>query len=124
MQPLTLGADWPASWKLSHHYDRMEAWGERLVAGHAHAYATRLAETLAMIGRAAAPPARVLDVAAAQGNYSLALAALGYDVTWNDLRADLADYVRLKAPDAPLRYAPGDAFDLAPGSFDVLLVGE
>ena len=38
----------------------------------------------------------MLDLAAGQGNFSLALAERGYRVTWNDLRGDLEGYVRLK----------------------------
>jgi hypothetical protein len=43
------------------------------------------------------PPA-FSTFAAAQGNFSIALAGLGYQVTWNDLRPELVDYVRLKLP--------------------------
>jgi 2-polyprenyl-6-hydroxyphenyl methylase/3-demethylubiquinone-9 3-methyltransferase len=49
----------------------------------------------------------------AQGNVSLALAELGYRVTWNDLRADLADYVRLKYETGSITFAPGNTFELA-----------
>jgi 2-polyprenyl-6-hydroxyphenyl methylase/3-demethylubiquinone-9 3-methyltransferase len=58
------------------------------------------------------PGARILDIAAAQGNFSIALAELGYDVTWNDLRADLAQYVQLKHERGTIHYAPGNVFEL------------
>lgn len=78
-----------------------------------------------LIQRAVAPPARVLDIAAAQGNFTLALAEAGYEVTWNDLRADLADYVRLKQERGVVHFAPGNAFDLGLGAaFDVVLITE
>lgn len=67
----------------------------------------------------------MLDLAAAQGNYTLWMAERGYDVTWNDLRADLEGYVRLKQERGTVRYAPGNAFELQFESpFDLVLVME
>jgi 2-polyprenyl-6-hydroxyphenyl methylase/3-demethylubiquinone-9 3-methyltransferase len=125
MKQLRLDAGWPDSWKYSFAYDRMEIYGERDRRGYAYAYAERRRRTLAMVARAAAPAARVLDVAAAQGNFTLALAELGYDVTWNDLRADLADYVRLKHERGTVRFAPGNVMELGfVECFDVVLITE
>lgn len=71
------------------------------------------------------PGDRVLDLAAAQGNYTLWLAERGYDVTWNDLRADLEGYVRLKHERGTVRYAPGNVFDLRfDAPFDLVLIAE
>jgi 2-polyprenyl-6-hydroxyphenyl methylase/3-demethylubiquinone-9 3-methyltransferase len=71
------------------------------------------------------PGARVLDIAAAAGNFSLPLAEMGYDVTWNDLRADLVDYVRMKHEKGSLSFAPGNAFELSfPYFFDAVLITE
>lgn len=78
-----------------------------------------------MLTEVLSPGARVLDIAAAQGNFSLALAELGFDVTWNDLRAELADYVRLKYERGKIGYAPGNAFELDfPALFDAILITE
>lgn len=116
---------WPESWRYSHPYDRLEIWGDLRHRGYAYAYAERRRHALELIRRAVAPPARVLDIAAAQGNFTLALAEAGYEVTWNDLRADLADYVRLKHERGVVHYAPGNAFDLGFGAeFDVVLITE
>lgn len=116
---------WPQSWKESYHYDREEIWNEPQVYGYAYAYANRRRETLRLLTDVLAPGARVLDLAAAQGNFSLALAELGYDVTWNDLRAELADYVRLKHERGALQFAPGNAFELQfPQPFDAVLAAE
>jgi 2-polyprenyl-3-methyl-5-hydroxy-6-metoxy-1,4-benzoquinol methylase len=104
---------WPESWKQSYSYDLEEVYGVDRQSGYALAYQNRRQVTLDLITSALAPGARVLDVAAAQGNFSLTLAEMGYDVTWNDLRAELADYVRLKHERGTIRYAPGNAFDLA-----------
>ncbi|MCX5949966.1 MAG: methyltransferase domain-containing protein [Cyanobacteria bacterium] len=67
----------------------------------------------------------MLDIAAAQGNFTLSLAEIGYQVTWNDLRDDLAGYVKLKHTFGDVAYAPGNAFDLDfPDLFDGVLITE
>ena len=118
-------ADWPPSWVESHHYDRLEFGADASRPGYSSAFALRRAHILELITRVAPPGARILDVAAAQGNFSLALAELGHDVVWNDLRHDLAPYVRLKHERGRVTYAPGDVFALGFGAeFDVVLAGE
>ena len=68
---------------------------------------------------------KILDLAAAQGNYSLLLAEMGYDVTWNDLRSDLIDYVKLKYVKGKIDFIPGNVFELRLTSkFDVVLIAE
>jgi len=63
--------------------------------------------------------------AAAQGNYILALAEQGYDVMWNDIRAELADYVKLKYERGTVAYKAGNAFEMdVPECFDVVLALE
>ena len=50
---------------------------------------------------------------------------MGYDVTWNDRRAELADYVQLKYERGAIQYAPGDAFEIdLPHLFDAALIAE
>lgn len=117
--------NWPQSWKESYFYDQSEIYGKISHHGYAYAYANRHRETLRLLTAVLAPGARILDVAAAQGNFSLALAELGFDVTWNDLRAELADYVRLKHERGKIEYAPGNAFELNfPALFDAVLITE
>jgi 2-polyprenyl-3-methyl-5-hydroxy-6-metoxy-1,4-benzoquinol methylase len=72
-----------------------------------------------------AAPARILDIGAAQGNFSLQLAEMGFEVTWNDLRGELAEYVRLKHEHGTLHFAVGNAFELQfPQPFDAVLITE
>jgi 2-polyprenyl-3-methyl-5-hydroxy-6-metoxy-1,4-benzoquinol methylase len=116
---------WPDSWKDSYVYDLEEVYGEITNRGYAYAYDNRRRQTLRLLTNVLAPGARVLDIAAAQGNFSIALAEMGYDVTWNDLRENLADYVRLKHDQGNLQFAPGNAFGLNfPSPFDAVLITE
>jgi len=117
--------EWPASWKLSYNYDLLEVYGAETAKGYSNAYDNRRKHTLELISKVAAPGAKVLDVAAAQGNFSIALAELGYEVTWNDLREDLAEYTRLKQDRGVIHYVPGNILDLSlDEKFDVVLIAE
>jgi 2-polyprenyl-6-hydroxyphenyl methylase/3-demethylubiquinone-9 3-methyltransferase len=117
--------DWPQSWNDSYFYDRSEIYGEISHHGYAYAYENRRRETLRLLTEVLSPGSSVLDIAAAQGNFSLALAELGFDVTWNDLRGELADYVRSKHERGQIRFAPGNAFELAfPSLFDAVVITE
>ena len=118
-------ANGPEPWREAHGYDLNEIYGRISNRGYAYAYEVRRRMTLALIQEALAPGARILDVAAAQGNFSLALAELGYRVVWNDLRAELAGYVGLKHERGEIDYAPGNAFELGFGEeFDAVLIAE
>jgi 2-polyprenyl-3-methyl-5-hydroxy-6-metoxy-1,4-benzoquinol methylase len=117
--------DWPESWKLSYAYDRQEIYGEVFNRGYVYAYENRRHETLRLLTEVLPPGARILDVAAAQGNFSLTLAEMGYDVTWNDLREELINYVWQKYERGQLQFAPGSLFDLQfPNFFDAVLITE
>ncbi len=121
----TPAADWPESWRHVHGFDRIEIFGDRSNPGHTRAYANRARHVLELADSALRPGDRVLDIAAAQGTYTLWLAERGFDVTWNDLRADLEGYVRLKWERGTVRYAPGNAFELSfPSPFDLVVVTE
>ena len=104
--------DWPASWKYSYPYDQQEIYDQITDHGYAYAYRNRRDSTIQMVQEVVPEGGRILDMAGAQGNFSLALAELGYDVTWNDLREDLVDYVKLKHEKGNLSFAPGNAFEL------------
>jgi 2-polyprenyl-3-methyl-5-hydroxy-6-metoxy-1,4-benzoquinol methylase len=125
MKRVYLEKSWPESWKYSYPYDLEEVYGEITNRGYAYAYDNRRRHTLRLLTEVLTPGARILDIAAAQGNFSLALAEMGYDVTWNDLREDLADYVKLKHERGKIQFAFGNVFDLSfPSSFDAVLITE
>lgn len=125
MKHVTWQPDWAESWKLSYEYDRMEIHGELMHRGYLYAYENRRRMTMKLLSEVLPLGASVLDIAAAQGNFSLALAELGYRVTWNDLRSELAGYVKLKYETGELHYAPGNAFELRfEHLFDAVLITE
>jgi 2-polyprenyl-3-methyl-5-hydroxy-6-metoxy-1,4-benzoquinol methylase len=125
MKRVTLEPNCPESWKYSYQYDLIELYGQPTQLGHTYSYNNRRQHTLDLVQKVAKSGAKILDVAAAQGNFSLWLAELGYEVTWNDLRSDLIDYVRLKQESGTLNFAPGDVFTLGfEDKFDVVLITE
>jgi 2-polyprenyl-6-hydroxyphenyl methylase/3-demethylubiquinone-9 3-methyltransferase len=116
---------WPESWRKSYDFDRMEVFGAEPRSGHTVAYDRRRQMALAAVQEVAPAGARVLDVAAAQGNFTLALAETGYCVTWNDLREDLVGYVQLKHEHGDVDFMPGNIYDIETGAtFDLVLMTE
>jgi len=125
MKKIAFQRSWPESWKLSYSYDLLEIYGSGSDPGYANAYRNRKRYAIEAVVSLATAGARILDVAAAQGNLTLALAELGYDITWNDLRADLAEYVALKHEFGKVSYAPGNALNLdLTEAFDLVLATE
>ena len=109
----------------SYIYDREEVFGPATNLGYAYAYRNRHRETLKLITESVKLGSTILDLAAAQGNFTLALAELGYRVTWNDLRAELVEYVKMKYERGDVDYVIGNAFDLPfAARFDCVLFCE
>lgn len=125
MKIVSLPEDPPESWQLSYTYDLLEIYGSTSRPGYRYAYQNRQRKTLDAIARISTPGAKILDLAAAQGNFTLALAECGYEVTWNDLREDLIDYVKLKHETGIIHYVAGNIFDLnLQNHFDIVLIAE
>lgn len=125
MERVNYDSNWPESWKISYKYDLQEIYGEITYRGHTYAYANRFRHALELVKKVAKPGAKILDIAAAQGNFSLTLAELGYEVTWNDIREELIDYVKSKREHGIIHFAPGNIFTLNfKGDFDVVLIAE
>ena len=68
MRRVTPDETWPALWRDCYAYDLAEVYGEPDNRGYANAYANRRAQALRLVDSVLAPGARILDVAAAQGN--------------------------------------------------------
>lgn len=125
MKKINFEPHWPESWKNSYDHDRLEIYHEQSNRGYYYQYNNRFQQTLDFVKSVAKPGAKILDLAAAQGNFSLSLAELGYDVTWNDLRDELIDYVKLKYERGTIHFLPGNIFELKLAhQFDVILLGE
>lgn len=125
MKNISPRSDWPDSWKSSYECDRQEIYSQITNAGYAYAYDNRRKKTLSLVAAAVPKHARILDIAAAQGNFSIALAEMGYRVTWNDLREELIGYVKLKHEYGELKFAAGNAFELIfQSQFDAVLITE
>jgi 2-polyprenyl-6-hydroxyphenyl methylase/3-demethylubiquinone-9 3-methyltransferase len=125
MRQISIQQNWDESWKYSYAYDLLEIYGAKNNVAYSYAYKNRRKHTLELIQKVAQPGAKILDVAAAQGNFSLMLAELGYEVTWNDLREKLVGYVKEKWEYGTIHYAPGNVFSLKfDNYFDVILVAE
>lgn len=117
--------DWPESYAQSYANDLVEVFGRGSDPHHAALYRNRLERVLDVVATYGVPGASILDLAAAQGNYTLLLGERGYKVTWNDIRAELAEYVKLKYERGDVTYSAGDAFEIRfPESFDAVLALE
>lgn len=125
MKQLEYNDAWPDSWKISYSYDLLEQRKVSSNLGYSYAYQERHQRTLAVVERLLTPKSKILDVAAGQGNFTLALAEKGYDLTWNDLRAELVDFVKLKYEKGAVGFKPGDIFSLEyENHFDLILATE
>jgi 2-polyprenyl-3-methyl-5-hydroxy-6-metoxy-1,4-benzoquinol methylase len=125
MKNVAFAKSWPQSWQYSYKYDLLEIYGDRSDLGYVNMYNNRKEIAIQLLREALPLGSTVLDIAAAQGNFSLTLAELGYCVSWNDLRAELADYVRLKHTHGSITFAPGNAFEIEFSSqFDAVLITE
>jgi 2-polyprenyl-3-methyl-5-hydroxy-6-metoxy-1,4-benzoquinol methylase len=118
---------WPQSWKDSYEFNEMELWGGKKNLGYTYSYLNRRQKILDAANRLLAKGAKILDVAGAHGNFSLPLAEQGYNVVWNDIRAEMEGYVKEKYESGNIEYRPGNCFDLAEkyrNAFDAIIATE
>lgn len=126
MKRVYLNEEWITTWKECYAYDLLEIYNEYgNYKGYAYAYENRRKNAFALIKSVAKPGDKILDVAAAQGNFTLKLAELGYDVTWNDIREELAKYVEMKREKGKVSYKPGNVFEIKFETlFDIIIATE
>ena len=126
MKKIQFDSKWKDSWKYCYPYDLLEIYGEtKANTGYAYAYENRRKNTFSLIKSVSKQGDEILDVAAAQGNFTLALAELGYKVTWNDIREELVDYVKIKYEKGEVDYKPGNVFEVDfKKKFDIILATE
>ena len=93
--------------------------------GYRNAYKMRQEKTFSLIRKHLPVGSTILDIAAAQGNFSLLLAEEGYKITWNDLREELIDYVKMKYEKGQIEYLAGNCFDVCKNRlYDAVLITE
>ena len=116
---------WPDDWKVLYKYDLWEVFGDNSNKVHTCMFKLRHRKTLDLVRRHCDHGARVLDVGAAQGNFTLPMAEAGYVVTWNDILASRVGYVKLQYSAGEVSYRPGNLFELPFGKdFDCVLATE
>ncbi len=118
--------DWKKTWKDIYRYDLIEVYDHiGKDRGYIYSYQNRRNHVLSLINSIANPGDKILDVAGASGNFTLKLAEMGYEVTWNDMFPDLAEYVEMKREKGIVKYKPGNVFELEfENLFDVILATE
>jgi 2-polyprenyl-3-methyl-5-hydroxy-6-metoxy-1,4-benzoquinol methylase len=87
-------------------------------------YMIRFEEVLKLVERFA-PGKRVADLACAQGNFGLALAERGFDVTAVDLKSEFLNYAKKKHTHGSFTTVQANLMEYRdPQGFDCILVGE
>ena len=115
--------NWPQSWKESYKYDQLELYN-REYNSYIYQFRNRFNNLIRMIKQWLPIGTSILDIAAAQGNFTLTLAEAGYNVTWNDLREDLIGYVKLKYEYGKVDYCPGNILEKGGQEFDAVIISE
>jgi 2-polyprenyl-3-methyl-5-hydroxy-6-metoxy-1,4-benzoquinol methylase len=125
MKAVSISEDWPASWRYSYDYDLKEVYGDNDNIRYTFSYHNRASVVIELIEEVLPVNSHILDVGAAQGNFTLGLAERGYHVTWNDLRRELEGYVRLKYEYGTVTFLPGNVFEIdLDGNLDCVLITE
>jgi len=117
-------------WQASAAWDELEVWRHavpRRALGYSFAYEVRHNAAIRALHAACSPPARILEVGAGGGNFTLPLAEAGYRVVWNDIRVELVNVVQAKWERGEVDFRPGNVFELTAaevGPLDAVLATE
>lgn len=102
---------WPEFVKTSYKIDELELWGSGNDLGYAYSYYNRRQPVLDAVQKLVPPGGKILDVAAAGGNFTLPLTEKGFELVWNDLRAECKDWVQMKYEFGNVEYILGNILD-------------
>jgi len=117
-------SDWPKDWKESYVYDKLEFFNDKSNLGYTNSYKNRFNAIIANVKQYLPIGSTLIDVAAAQGNFTLSLAEAKYKMIWNDLRESLIDYVKLKYIDGSIEFKSGNVFDIKLPEADGIIITE
>ncbi len=126
MKRVYLQDNWKKSWKDFYRNDLREIYGvvgkDR---GYVYSYHNRRNHVLDLVRSVAKAGDKILDVAGAAGNFTLPLAEEGFEVTWNDMYPDLAEYVEMKREKGIVHYRSGNIVELKfEDEFDMVIATE
>ena len=127
MKYLAFNESWNSSIKALYEYDQLEIFQPitRKMRHYQLPYLNRREMVLTFFKKNCSHVKSVIDVGAAQGNFSLSLAEEGYRVTWNDIRFEIVDYVKEKYEFGEINFLTGNIFDLdSENKFDCVLITE
>ena len=125
MKRISPAKDWKPSWRKSYQFDLLEVYGERPKLGYSLFYKLRSSIIIQSISQYLERNSSILEIAATQGNFCIRFSEMGYTVTWNDIRADLIGYVKLKDELGEIGFVPGNCLEVKfDRLFDCLLLGE
>jgi len=127
MKFVSFDVSWSSSIKKLYEYDLLEIYGNSNKSNLEYKipYWNRRRLVLLALKRKRGSIKSIFDVGAAQGNFSLTLAEDGFDVTWNDIREDIVDYVKSKYEHGRVDFVLGNIFDINnEKKFDCVLITE
>ncbi|NBU81021.1 MAG: methyltransferase domain-containing protein [Flavobacteriaceae bacterium] len=114
MRRVEFNENWNESIRSLYEYDLLEIFHpfSRNKRHYQEPYRNRRDIVLTFFKKKRSSVESILDVGAAQGNFSLTLAEIGFRVTWNDIRTEILDYVQEKYEYGNVEFLPGNIFDL------------
>lgn len=127
MKQVSFNENWHESVKILYEYDQLEKPHllNRKSRHYQVPYENRRNFVFTYLERHNKVISSIFDIGAAQGNFSLPLAEMGFQVIWNDIRPEILEYVRLKYEFGEVQFIVGNIFDLKlEQKFDCVLITE
>ncbi len=127
MKFVSFNDNWSPAVKALYEYDLLEIFRplNKKMRHYQLSYQNRRDIVLSFLKKNGVAVDTIIDVGAAQGNFSLPLAEEGFKVTWNDIRPEILEYVQAKYEYGRVDYLVGNIFDLdSDKRFDCVLITE